>query len=232
MRLAAWLSLLVSFVVLAAATMPARAQAPTPDDNDLHVYAVNVVKSPPLEKQFVGYGIYLGNGKVITAAHVVGHWPSVTHPHVWIAGLDLPAEVLKIGSLEDTDLALLSIDAAQLPISLRLRRNPLCKNPALVGTTVTVVYPEKNTRSRIISPLAIAPQYRAKYTSLITEPQGSGSGVFHPDHHCLLGIISVKVRKFTYRRQNDRVIVSDAGYAGYYVPASAIADFVPPEFRF
>ena len=133
----------VSFVILAAARMPSHAQAPDPEDNDLHVYAVNVVKSPPLEKQFVGYGIYLGNGKVITAAHVVGNWPSVTHPRVWVAGLDLPAEVLKIGSLEDTDLALLSIDAAQLPISLRLRRNPLCKNPALVGTTVTVVYPEK-----------------------------------------------------------------------------------------
>jgi hypothetical protein len=222
MRLAAWLSLFVL-----AANMPSHAQAPSPDDNDLHVCAVNIVKSPPLEKQFVGYGVYLGNGTVITAAHVVGHWPSITHPHVWIAGLDLPAEVLKIGSLDDIDLALLSIDAAQLPISLQLRRNPLCKEPALVGTSVVVVYPEKTTRSRVISPLAIAPQYRAKFTSLITEAQGSGSGVFHGDRRCLLGIISLKVRKYTYR-----VIASHAGYAGYYVPALAIAQFIPPQFRF
>ena len=144
MHLAAWLSLPCLVRGPGGGDHAGACAGTDPDDNDLHVYAVNVVKSPPLEKQFVGYGIYLGNGKVITAAHVVGHWPSVTHPHVWIAGLDLPAEVLKIGSLEDTDLALLSIDAAQLPISLRLRRNPLCKNPALVGTTVTVVYPEKN----------------------------------------------------------------------------------------
>jgi len=235
-RAARWdliFSFVASFMILAATIMPSCAQAPGPeDDNDLHLYAVNVVKSPPLEKQFVGYGIYLGNGKVITAAHVVGHWPSVTQPRVWMAGLDLPAEVLKIGTLDDIDLALLSIDAERLPISLRLRRNPLCREPALIGTSVVVVYPEKTTRSRVISPLAIAPQYRAKFASLITEPQGSGSGVFHADRRCLLGIISLKVRKYTYRRYGSRVIAADAGYAGYYVPASAIANFIPPEFRF
>ena len=165
MRLAVWLSL----VVTATATSP-HVLAQSVDD-DLRVYAVNVVKTPPLEKQFTGYGIYLGNGKVITAAHVVGHWPAVTRPRVLIADLDLPAVVLKMGSLEGTDLALLSIEEALLPVSLRLRRNPLCKTSPPVGTEAVVVYPQRTVAIRTISPMFIARKYRAKFSSLISEPQ-------------------------------------------------------------
>ena len=99
MRLTVWLSLVVTATATSAHVL---AQSV---DEELRVYAVNVVKTPPLEKQFTGYGIYLGNGKVITAAHVVGHWPAVTRPRVLICGQDLPAQVLKIGSLETVDLA-------------------------------------------------------------------------------------------------------------------------------
>ena len=220
----------LSFVLVAAAHLSS-AQAQSVDD-ELRVYAVNVVKTPPLEKQFTGFGIYLGKGMVLTAAHVVGHWPAITRPRVIMAGLDLPAQVSKIGALEDTDLALLSIDEAQLPLSLRLRRNPICRERAPVGTYVIVTYPERTARSQVISPLLIAPQYRARLGSLIAEPQGSGSGVFHAERRCLLGIMSQKVRKYDYRRQYGRLITLDAGYAGYFVPASAIADFIPPELRF
>ena len=62
MRLAVWLSL----VVTATATSP-HVLAQSVDD-DLRVYAVNVVKTPPLEKQFTGYGIYLGNGWFIQSS--------------------------------------------------------------------------------------------------------------------------------------------------------------------
>ena len=77
---------------------------------------------------------------MITAAHVVGHWPFLTHPRVLIAGQDLPAKVIKQGSFETTDLALLSVDEAKLPISLRLRRNPLCSGSPKVGTEVIDVF--------------------------------------------------------------------------------------------
>ena len=138
MRLAVWLSLVVTATATSAHVL---AQSV---DEELRVYAVNVVKTPPLEKQFTGYGIYLGNGKVITAAHVVGHWPAVTRPRVLIGGQDLPAQVLKIGSLETVDLALLSIDQSQLPASLQLRRNPLCKTFPPVRARMVVVYPESD----------------------------------------------------------------------------------------
>jgi hypothetical protein len=221
------LTLLIA--ALAGAFTPGRAQT---TDDDLKVYAVNVVKQAPLEKQFTGYGIYLGGGKVITAAHVVGHFPNLTHPRVLIAGLDLPAEIIRQGSLEDTDLALLSIDETQLPVSLKLRRNPLCKATPQPGANVVVVYPEKTARARVLSPLFIAPQYRARFGSLITEQQGSGSGVFDSERRCLLGIISRKVQKFAYRRQNGRVVATAAGWAGYYVSLQAMRDFIPPELKF
>lgn len=201
-------------------------------DDDLKVYAVNVVKKVPLEKQSTGYGIYLGGGRVLTAAHVVGNFPSITQPRVLVAGLDLPAEIVKQGSLAETDLALLSIDEAQLPVSLKLRRNPLCKAVPPPGANVVVVYPEKTVRARILSPLAIAPQYRARFGSLITEQQGSGSGLFDAGHRCLLGIMSRKVQKFSYRRQYGRVIAVPAGWAGYYVSLKDMTSFLPADSRF
>jgi hypothetical protein len=225
MRFAAW------FIIITAlcTSMPVQAQS---SDDALRVYAVNVVKTPPFEKQFTGYGIYLGHGTVITAAHVVGHWPIFTHPRVLIGGLDLPAKVIKEGSLEQTDLALLSVDQAQLPISLRLRRNPLCNGPPLVGTNVIVVYPERTVRSQIISPLLIAPRYRVRFGALISDAEGSGSGVFHAESKCLLGIISRKIQKYNYRDRYGHAIAKPIGFAGYFVPASQIADFIPPESRF
>ena len=137
-----------------------------------------------------------------------------------------------MGSLEDTDLALLAINEALLPVSLGLRRNPLCKTTAPFGAKALVVYPQRTVATRIISPIFIAPKYRAKFSSLISEPQSSGAGVFLAERHCLLGIISMKVQKYNYRRQYGRLVASTTGYAGYFVPASAIADFIPPEFRF
>ena len=68
-----------------------------------------------------------------------------------IAGRDLPADVIKQGSFDTTDLALLSVDETHLPVSLLLRRNPLCKEPPKAGENVVVVVPGGTVRSRIIS---------------------------------------------------------------------------------
>ena len=65
------------------------------------------------------------------ASRIVG-WPFFTHPRVLIAGQDLRANIIKLSSFEQTDLALLSADETKLPVSLRLRRNPLCKAPPSV----------------------------------------------------------------------------------------------------
>jgi len=239
MRLAAWFG----FITIAAATAPLHAQSPdgslSPDDS-LRIYAVNVVHSRPLEEPFIGYGIYLGQGAVITAAHVLGHWPSfISNPRVLIAGQELPAKVIKEGSFETIDLALLSVEEARLPVSLRLRRNPLCKEPPKAGENVIVVLSYGTVRSRIISPQLLPPKYRTNFDTFISDVPiagGSGSGIFRAERKCLLGILSSKIWEYNFRMETGRIVRDLArntiDIARHFVPASTIAEFIPPEFRF
>ena len=220
----------LAFATAIAIFASSAAHAQSPDD-DLRIYAVNVVKTPPFEKQFTGYGIYLGQGIVITAAHVVGRWPFLTHPRVLIAGQDLPAKVIKEGSFETTDLALLSVDDAALPVSLRLRRNPLCNGIPSIGTEVINVVPEGTTRARIISPFSIVPQLRGTFDALIDSPRVSGSGLFDAERKCLVGIISAKVQKYHSKLENVRIRGYLDGYAGYFVSAAKIAKFLPADLH-
>jgi len=219
------------FVLVSLAFLPAQVSAQTPEDS-LQIYAVKVVRTPPFQKQIIGDGIYLGQGLVITAAHVVGHWPSFTHPRVLIAGQDLPAKVVKEGSFPKIDLALLSVDGGQLPVSIRLRRNPLCQNPPRVGMQVIDVAPQGLTPAQIISPLLIAPSLQSKFNTLITAPQGSGSGLFDAQQKCLVGIMSGEVEKFHYQSKNGHLVWTANGSAGYFVSAAVIAEFIPSKIRF
>jgi hypothetical protein len=229
MRLDRWFGFVA--VAMVAALIPVTAHAQTPDDS-LKLYAVNIVKTPPFQKQFTGYGIYLGRGAVVTAAHVVGHWPFFTHPRVLIAGQDLPARVIKQGSFETIDLALLSVEESALPVSLRLRRNPLCTEPPKPGMPVINVVPDQITLSQIISPSAIAPNLRTKFYTLITAPEASGSGLFDANQKCLLGIMSAEVPKYIYQVKNGHVTVTPNSFAGYFVPAAQISKFLPSDFHF
>jgi hypothetical protein len=222
---------LACFFAVAVTSGHTSASAQMPDDS-LKVYAVRVVKSLPLQKAITGDGIYLGKGLIITAAHVVGHWPLFTRPHVLIAGQNLPATVIKEGAFETIDLALLSVEEAKLPVSLQLRRNPICTGAPKVGMEVIDVDSISTKRALVISPLAIAPQLRAKFDTLIDSPEGSGSGLFDADRKCLVGIMSAETTKFVNQRTNGRLAFTASGSAGYFVPASAIAKFIPPDIHF
>lgn len=193
----------------------------TPDDS-LQIYAVSINYPPPFERPYTLYGIYLGHGAVITAAHVVGRRALLINPRALIAGQDLSAKVVKQGSFEQTDLALLSVDEAHVPLKLGLRRNlPLCKMFPKAGTEVVAVYPERTARSHIVSPSLIRIlAYRTKFNTLIRDVQVSGSGVFDAERRCLLGIMSASVPIYNTSRLNAR--------AGYFVPAFKIADFIRP----
>jgi hypothetical protein len=221
----------IGFVIMAAAYLLTPVHAQTSDDS-LQIYAVSIIKTPPFQNKFVGDGIYLGQGFVITAAHVVGHWPFFTHPRVLISGQDLPAKVIKEGSFEQIDLALLSVEEDRLPISLRLRRNPLCKTSPKIGTEVVDVVPGETARSQTISPMLIAPELRNRFDTLISTAQGSGSGLFDAERKCLLGIVSAKVPKYKLQMRNGQIVKTPNDFAGYFVPASQIANFIPSNFHF
>ena len=229
MRIAA--SLIIAAAVLAA---PVLSHAQSSDD-DLRVYAVGIVNVAPFKRPFSGYGIYLGESTIITAAHVVGHWPLFTNPTIKIGGQEILGKVIKKGAFPQLDLAQLSVEQSSLPDSLRLRQDHLCKELAAVGTNVVVVSPEQTVHSRVISPQAIAPRYRSHFGTLISEPHGSGSGVFDADKMCLLGIMSAAVTRYSLM---DAAVTPfsfqttwDAS-VGYFVPASTIADFLHSHRRF
>src|SRR5262245_56364343 len=145
-------------LVLAATAMASLSFAHAdPADDSLRLYAFNILQAPP--QPWPGYGIYLGRGLVITAAHVVGS-AARTKPSVRIAGMDLPAHTVKEGTR--VDLTLLSIDEQKLPIYLQMRRMPLCEKPPWVGEPVIVAIPEGTARSRIMSPQLLPPDVRTK----------------------------------------------------------------------
>jgi Trypsin-like peptidase domain len=174
-----------------------------------------------------GYGIYLGKGLFITAAHVAGRtwW---TRPKVAIAGQEYPTRVVKEGSLEETDLTLLAVDEDLLPVWLQLRRNQLCKVFPIPGEEVVTVIPEGIARSRVLAPERLPANVR-KFSSVIADVAktgNSGSGVFDAHSKCLLGIMSRKISQSWTRNETSKTITNDI--AKYFVPSTVIRDFIPP----
>jgi hypothetical protein len=196
-------------------------------DDSLLAYAVNVHRTP-MQNWGPGYGIYLGSGLFITAAHVAGRaW--MTRPKVVIAGQEYPTSVVKEGSFEGTDLTLLSIEEPLLPMRLRLRQITLCKDPPWPGQDVVTVVPEGVVHSHILAPARIPASVRKFNTAIadVAQTGNSGSGVFDAKRKCLLGIMSRKISQTRLQPGTGKRETNDI--AKYFVPASEIATFMPPD---
>jgi len=179
-------------------------------------------------KSWTGYGIYLGNGLFITAAHVVGRaW--MTNPRIVLAGREYPTRIIKEGSFEATDLTLMAVDEKILPLRLSLRRTRLCSAPSRPGQQIVTVVPEGVVRSHIIGPEQL-PIGARKFSTVIADVArtgNSGSGVFDVQHGCLLGIMSRKISRSQIRPDTGKTEARDI--AKYFVPASEIAAFLPAD---
>jgi Trypsin-like peptidase domain len=216
--------------VVCSAASQASANAAS-NDAALEPFAVHINRTP--KQAWPGYGIYLGNGLVLTAAHVPGD-VARTRPHVLIAGQDLPAALIKQGSLAQTDLTLLSVDAAKLPVRLQMRRLPLCERPPYPGESVAVVIPEGAARSRVLPPNAIPPRIRGRFDTLIGDVAttgNSGSGVFDVLNQCLLGIMSRKI-SISLGTGRPGAPVQTRDIAKYFVPVGEIKAFIPQDVSF
>jgi hypothetical protein len=214
--------------VVLAATVHSALRAEDAVDQALRLYAVHVVRVP--KENWTGYGVYLGNGLVLTAGHVAGEfWRTV---QVEIAGQMLPTEVLKRGQFSGVDLALLSIDDVKLPVSLRLRRMTVCATPPWPGEEVVVATPEGLARSYVVSPALLpkdlAPKFRTAIRDVATTGN-SGSGVFDAWRECLIGIISAKIQQTRTRKINGQLVQSKDDVAKYFVPGPEITEFLPPD---
>jgi S1-C subfamily serine protease len=224
----------VGCAALAVALTPTqgRAQSDQADlQADLKAFAVHINRTP--QQPWPGYGVYLGNGLILTAAHVAGN-VTQTKPHVLIAGRDLPAALVKQGSLESVDLALLSIDGTKLPLGLQMRRTPLCEQPPYAGERVVVAIPEGTAPSRVLPRQAIPANLRGRFDTDIADVAttgNSGSGVFDAADLCLLGIMSRKI-SISQRPLKIGAPAHTTDIAKYFVPAAAIKAFIPQSVSF
>jgi S1-C subfamily serine protease len=215
---------------LVVALMPTLARAQS-DQADLKAFAVHINRTP--RQPWPGYGVYLGNGLILTAAHVAGN-ATQTKPHVVIAGQDLPAALIRQGSLEGVDLTLLSIDGTKLPIRLQMRRMPLCERSPYTGESVVVAIPEGTAPSRILPRRAIPADLRGRFGTAIADVAStgnSGSGVFDALNLCLLGIVSRKI-SVTQLSLKIGAPSRTTDIAKYFVPATAIKAFIPQSVSF
>jgi hypothetical protein len=222
----------VSFTLALAALLGAAASsaANAQDHADLRAYAVHINQTPP--QPWPGYGIYLGAGLIITAAHVPGN-VAETKPHVIIGGNDLLAALVKQGNLDTVDLTLLSVDPAKLPIRMQMRRLPLCERPSYPGEAIITAIPEVVARSRVLPPAVVPRDLRARFSTVIgnvATTGNSGSGVFDAWSECLLGIVSRKIS--IGERAGLGRPAHTVDIAKYFIPASVIRAFIPPGVMF
>ena len=180
-------SLCFGVVVAALLAAPARSQD---IDDLLKVYGVHVDRTP--RQSWTGLGIYLGQGIVLTPAHVsgLGFWRT---PRVDIAGKLYPTRVLKDGHFHRVDLTLLFVDVNELPVSLGLRRLPLCPGPSWPNEQVVLVTQENAVRSFVVPPARLPGGIRSAYRTavgLAPETGGSGSAVIDANKRCLVGMIT------------------------------------------
>jgi hypothetical protein len=200
--------------------LPSYGRAVGPDDS-LLAYSVGVNG---------GAGIYLGKGLVLSVAHVVGGG-ILNKPKVIIAGQTLIATVVKESPFEQLDLALLEINEEGLPVSLRLRRIPLCQGQPWPGEEVVSLLGQTPVRSRILSPKGL-PATVKKFSTVIRDVAttgNSGSGLFDAQRKCLLGIMSRKISQVGVQKATGSKTTLDI--AKYFVPAYTIADFMPAQLR-
>jgi hypothetical protein len=193
-------------------------------EESLLIYAVNIHQTP-MQSWGPGYGIYLGSGHFLPAAHVAGHaW--LTRPKVAISGREYPTTVVREGSFEATDLTELAVQENLLPLRLRLRRNPICQEDPRPGQSVIIVIPEGIARSYILAPDRLPLNVR-RFRTVIADVAGtgnSGSGVFDAQRKCLLGIMSRKISELITDRSTGKTKTRDI--AKYFVPASTISQFI------
>ena len=207
------------------APWPAAAGQADPATADLQAVAVNIHRTPV--QSWPGYGIYLHDGLVVTAAHVAGH-SEFTQPKVVVDGQEMPTEVIKEGAYPDNDLTVLKIDGP-LPTQLVGRMTVLCAFDPSPGEAVVISTPEAISRSEIVSPQILPPDMRKSYAASIKDVYttgNSGSGVFDDRQHCLLGIMSSKLEQKITQFVDGQTVVKTVGLAKHFVPAIDIQDFL------
>lgn len=168
-----------------------------------------------------GSGVFLGDGLVLTAAHVVDINPSNPNVTVVLDGWRKDGVVVKDGHKDNLDLALVKLPPqalsaprmAQAPVTL-CPDNPTPNQKVVVASTGNV------TEAATINTAITSDGQAGTWTNLLStgfHHGASGGGVFNPKQGCLWGIINIELSGNVDGRFLDLTA---------FVPASKIKPFL------
>lgn len=188
------LKILFVCLLLAPAALSAQDMAPT-----WAQVGVRVEKPAGDGKQFSqGSGISLGDGLILTAAHVIQVDPGNPRVTVIMDGWRVDGRVVAVKYSDQVDLALVHIPRGHLPATRRDQPpvaicpdNALPRQPMIVATEGTV-----SQSITIGSPISADRRQTNGWTNLLATGyhQGaSGGGVFQQEQNCLAGIIYMEM---------------------------------------
>lgn len=143
-----------------------------------------------------GSGVYLGNGLVLTAAHVIKPNPTLPTATVVMDGIQTEAKVAAIGQ-GAVDLALLKIEPGEISHQRRaLEPLKVCDLGTAPNQYVVVAAEGVISTSKTIGSPVQLPASTGTWSNVLSTGYGhgsSGGGVFDALKGCLAGIIIVAV---------------------------------------
>ena len=210
---------LILLLWMAPAAMALADPAPTPAE-----VGVRLEKRAGDGQHFSqGSGVFLGDGLVLTAAHVVDVNPDDPKITVVVDGWRIDGAVVQDGQAETEklDLALVKIDQSVLSERRRAQpavpvcaANPGPSQPVVVASLGTV------TQAATISTPITSDGQTGDWTNLLSTGYhhgNSGGGVFSPGRGCLWGIINLELSGPVEGRFVDLTA---------FIPATKIAPFL------
>ena len=169
-----------------------------------------------------GSGVLIGEGLVLSAAHVLKYNPQDPKVTVLMAGWRVDGTLVSLGGPDTADLALVKVEHAAMPAALRdVPPVPVCTRNAAINQPM-VVAAQGEVGPAMTAGLPAKPAAGRDWTTLLTPAyhQGaSGGGVFDAREGCLAGIIVQEVSG--YAAPNTPFVDMTV-----FVPASEIAAFL------
>lgn len=180
--------------LLALAAMPALAE---PSDAPLAgALGVQIEKPAGDNVHFSqGSGVYLGNGLVLTAAHVVAVNPKLASASVIMDGWKTDAKLVATGQ-SGLDLALLRVDPAELSRQRReMRPLDICAADTAPNQPVVVAAQGSVSLSQTVGMPITSPALKGDWKDILATGYShgaSGGGLFDAAKGCLAGIIIIE----------------------------------------
>ncbi|HMA49724.1 MAG TPA: serine protease [Magnetospirillaceae bacterium] len=181
-------------LLIALATAPALAEPP--EAALVGALGVQIEKPAGDHVHFSqGSGVYLGDGLVLTAAHVVAVDPANPVSSVILDGWKTDARLIATGA-NGLDLALLKIEPADLSRQRRdMKRVDTCPANTAANQPVVVAALGTVTLSKTVGFPINAPALKGDWTNILATGYthgASGGGLFDAGKGCLAGIVIIE----------------------------------------